>query len=121
MDRAPDQDPIDVGRAAVERLRAAAEADLAAAAGDLSLCAIGRSGRSFPGVKYHEGRTVALASIGRAMGGGTGLDGAIADVDREFGSLEALAAADPEWDAYRQGGLDALHELEAAVRTDANG
>ena len=121
MDRAPDQDPIDVGRAAVERLRAAAEADLAAAAGDLSLCAIGRSGRSFPGVKYHEGRTVALASIARAMGAGTGLHRAIADVDREFVSLEALAAADPEWDAYRQGGLDALHELEAAVRTDAVG
>ena len=55
------------------------------------------------------------------MGAGTGLHRAIADVDREFGSLEALDAADPEWDAYRQGGLDALHELEAAVRTDAVG
>ena len=36
-------------------------------AGDASMCAIGRSGRSFPAAKYHEGRQAAAGQVRRAL------------------------------------------------------
>ena len=42
---------------------------LTALAGDASMCAIGRSGRSFPAAKYHEGRQAAAGQARRVLRG----------------------------------------------------
>jgi hypothetical protein len=91
-------------------MRRAAEADLAAAAGDYSLCVIARSGRSFPAVKYHEGRAAALAMVGRELHT-VGISEAVAAAEDHFDRIKRLASSDPDWDAYRQGALDALDRL----------
>jgi hypothetical protein len=49
---------------------------LTALAGDASMCAIGRSGRSFPAAKYHEGRQAAAGQARRLLrDGGAGIAG----------------------------------------------
>ena len=115
---------------------------LTALAGDASMCAIGRSGRSFPAAKYHEGRQAAagqvrrlLRRIGADAGQGavaTALSGAgaagvgsdaesaaLADVTSEWRqTLDDAASKGPDWVAYASGGMDALAELaEHAARS----
>ena len=97
--REPVVDPLD-------GLLAAHGRALTAAVGDWSLCAISRSGESWPAAKYHEGALVALRDVRRAAG------------DRPAAARRLLA----EWRrpraralemggdgvAYRAGGVDAL-------------
>lgn len=94
--------------AAIERLRPAAEAELAAAAGDRSLCAIAKSGRSFPAVKYLEGRVAALGELHRSAADGA-LD--LGEARMRWEGLGALAARSDDWLAYQQGGLDLIDQL----------
>ena len=76
---------------------------LAALAGDASMCAIGRSGRSFPAAKYHEGRQAASGQVRRmlrraAAGGASAEAGAhlAAAASAEAAGAQLAAAASAE-------------------------
>ena len=99
-------------------VRADATRHLTSLAGDASMCAIGRSGRSFPAAKYHEGRQAAAGQCRRL------LHQAGVDVDFDQGvaivvgissewqrMLDDTAAKGPDWVAYASGGLDALTDI----------
>lgn len=114
-------------------VRVDATRHLSALAGDASMCAIGRSGRSFPAAKYHEGRQAAAGQARRVLrgspastAGSAGSDGlaaegkgaddsvaqALAGVTSEWRQMLASAEAKgPDWVAYATGGLDALAEI----------
>jgi hypothetical protein len=100
--------------AVVERLEQSALADLAAATGDTSLCALARSGRSHPAAKFHEGAARALADVRRGLrradGGGVGAVSAQVR-KRWLADQEAMASRGRDWAAYYAGGLDALDWL----------
>jgi hypothetical protein len=100
----------------IEQMQRNAEADLLAATGDLSLCVLARSGRSVPAVKYHEGRAAVLAAVRRRLAAAE--DDARRTVAGERRRLQArasLAARDPQWEAYLQGGLDALERIDSLL------
>jgi hypothetical protein len=104
---------------------------LTALAGDASMCAIGRSGRSFPAAKYHEGRQAAAGQARRVLRGGSAGSAGPSDGHRADESVaEALdgvtsqwrqmladaEAKGPDWVAYATGGLDALAEISEPPR-----
>jgi len=76
-----------------------------------AMCAIARSGESFPAAKYHEGRMAAFSEAARLLR----RDGSPAGVERIAVSwrerLDRAPAGD--WRAYWSGGVDALTELLA--------
>jgi hypothetical protein len=87
-------------------------------AGDASMCAIGRSGRSFPAAKYHEGRQSAAAQLARRLGRGGDSSAALAEVREQWSAAhDAAQHRGPDWLAYAEGGLDALSEITEADRT----
>ncbi len=91
-------------------LRQDALAHLSALAGDASMCAIGRSGRSFPAAKYHEGRAAAAAQVVRSRAADP-----LTDVRPQWvGMLDRSSSQGPDWQAYAAGGLDALADLDTA-------
>jgi hypothetical protein len=114
-------------------VRVDATTHLTALAGDASMCAIGRSGRSFPAAKYHEGRQAAAGQARRVLrgspasttssagsdglaSGGKGADDSVAEalagVTSEWRRMLTDAEAKgPDWVAYATGGLDALAEI----------
>lgn len=92
----------------VHRLRPAAEAELLAASGDLTLCVIGKSGASYPAIKYHEGRTAALSMLERALPPNGDASEALTSTASHFDRFIALAEGNPDWRAYRDGAMDAL-------------
>lgn len=97
-------------------VRADAVRHLTALAGDASMCAIGRSGRSFPAAKYHEGRQSGAGDVRRAVRGST-LEAALEDVRQRWQqTLAGAEAKGPDWVAYATGGLDAVAEITAALR-----
>lgn len=95
-------------------VRADAVRHLTALAGNASMCAIGRSGRSFPAAKYHEGRQSGASDVRRSLRrdpADVGLEG----VRRQWQQMLASAdAKGPDWVAYATGGLDALAEITPA-------
>jgi len=110
-------------------IRADAVRHLTALAGDASMCAIGRSGRSFPAAKYHEGRQAAASQVRRAVRSGAPRSGApqsaddvpvtepqvLADVRGQWQqTLESAQSKGPDWVAYATGGLDALSDITDA-------
>lgn len=94
-------------------VRADAVRHLTALAGDASMCAIGRSGRSFPAAKYHEGRQSAATQARRAIGRGESLDAVRAQWQQ---TSESAQRKGPDWVAYAAGGLDALDEITGSTR-----
>jgi hypothetical protein len=110
--------PEDLGSAAA-RLGGGAAAVLTELAGGTSMCAVARSGRSFPAAKYHEGRLAAATEVRRAL----------RDLGDHADPATTLAAARGRWartsppllrstadgEAYGAGGDDALAELTAAL------
>jgi hypothetical protein len=104
----------ELSRLVEERLTAATAA-LAAAAGDATLCSIGRSGRRHPGVKYPEGQVAALRELRRTLSGEPEQpDAVLARVrDSWAKDLARRTAVDPDsdWAVYREGGVDALDAL----------
>ena len=99
-----------------------AQRALQAVAGDRSMCAIGRSGRSFPAAKYHEGAVSALADVRRLVRQrqtqGSAVD--VASVTRRVadtwrGRAESPVATGVDWRAYLAGGVEALAALVAAL------
>lgn len=107
--------------AVLERHLAEARRALQAVAGDRSMCAIGRSGQSFPAAKYHEGAVSALTELRRllrqrqAQGEMVDVASAAARVaDTWRGRAESRVAAGPDWRAYFAGGVEALAALETS-------
>lgn len=96
--------------------RVRAEQRLAAAAGDATLCVIGRSGGSFREVKYREGAAAALMEVERRARGGS-VEAALSETTTSWrGGLDvAHRRFGADWIAYRQGGLDELEALGAAI------
>jgi len=99
----------------VVALQRRAVRDLHAAAGDLSLCAIAKSGRPVPAVKYHEGRAAMLRDVART------LTRSGVDTQRwklvlvRWNRLGNLAVQSQDWAAYLQGGKDVVDELGLAA------
>lgn len=94
----------------------AAAASLEAATGGRAVCTAARDGAALPGVKYAEGRWVALREVVRAASAPDRLaETALAVRTAWVKELEALRArgAGPDWIAYRSGGVDALEQLAA--------
>jgi hypothetical protein len=95
-------------------LRADATRHLTALAGDASMCAIGRSGRSFPAAKYHEGRQAAASEVRRALRRDPGAHVLAGITDVWTTRADEASEKGPDWVAYFAGGLDALAELAAS-------
>jgi len=102
--------PASLLEAASTGTEAAATA-LAELAAGRSMCAIARTGESFPAAKYHEGRMVAFGEAARLLRrGGTRTD--LERVAQAWSEQRAIAGPG-DWSAYRHGGVDALAELLA--------
>ena len=96
------------------QVRRDALAHLTALAGDAGMCAIGRSGRSFPAAKYHEGRQAAAGQLARMLARSADEQEALRAVAGEWRGLRTSSGArGPDWAAYAAGGLDALEEITA--------
>lgn len=82
-------------------------------AGDASMCAIGRSGRSFPAAKYHEGRQSSAGQVRRLLRKDPDAGLAAVDAVRQEWeqTLASAAAKGKDWVAYATGGLDAITEI----------
>ncbi|HEX6917857.1 MAG TPA: hypothetical protein VF140_07235 [Phycicoccus sp.] len=104
--------------ALARRLRDEAVGVLSELSEGSSLCAIARSGRSFPAGRYHEGRMAAATLVIRARGSEPDADAALARAtDAWAHASPAARRVDPGWQAYGEGGDDVLGELaEAASR-----
>jgi hypothetical protein len=97
---------------------ARAQTELTALAGSRALCAIARSGDSYPAAKYAEGAVSALAEVRRSARRQDILDdpvrlaaltGAIATRWKE--RADRMIDAGRDWAAYLSGGSDALTAL----------
>lgn len=104
-------------------VRADAVKHLTALAGNASMCAIGRSGRSFPAAKYHEGRQSAASQLRRALSrlddsaGADERGKAVAGVRQTWQqTLTSAEQKGPDWVAYATGGLDAITEVTDPTR-----
>lgn len=108
--------PADADADLLESRLTALEAELTAAVGSESLCAISRTAGSVPAAKYLEGRLAALMALRRSVRGGNDLAASLAALGAEWRrGLENVMARDagPDWRAYRAGGVDELADLEA--------
>ncbi len=105
--------------AATERVCDEAAAVLTDLSAGSSMCAIARSGRSFPAAKYHEGRLAAGTALRRALREGADPHVALAAArERWTRTSPPLLRSTPDGQAYGAGGDDALAELAALVVTD---
>lgn len=97
----------------VTDLRDDATRHLTALAGNASMCAIGRSGRSFPAAKYHEGRQAAASQVRRELRRGmTGGGDVLARAAEDWAAaLDAAQHKGKDWIAYASGGVDVVSEL----------
>jgi hypothetical protein len=96
----------------------AAQAALADAAGDVSLCALSRAGTPHPAAKFHEGAVSVLAGVRRALiqSPETRPAEAVAGARRSWHEQNAtLAKQSRDWAAYYEGGIEALDLLAAAA------
>lgn len=99
----------------VSRRRREAEVRLAESVGaGGSLCAIGKSRQPYPAVKYHEGAAAALMEVERG-----------ADPHATLAKWREAAlgriAQQPDWAAYRAGGIDELTDLITELDHDPAG
>jgi hypothetical protein len=93
-------------------LRREAVEHLTLLAGTASMCALARSGRSFPAAKYHEGRQAAATQVLRDLRDGTAAAVALAARRETWArTLTDAEGRGGDWVAYATGGLDALAEL----------
>lgn len=102
---------------AVDEMITRAEESYRSQAGDASFCQVQKDGRVTGGMKYEEGRLVALHWIQRKAAAyreeGTAAYAAAVGAERQawLAALAAVQAKTPPavtWIAYRQGGVDAL-------------
>lgn len=99
----------------IRRLREEALADWSRVGGDVSACALGRDGRSFPAFKFHEGRVAALGELLRAAPDTIDTDqlqALVAQLRARWAAAAALPnRTGPDWRAYHAGGLECLADL----------
>ncbi len=95
----------------IDRLREMAMSDLQAAAGDLSMCAIAKSGEPMPALKYFEGRVAMLQQLQRVVSGDFADEDLVAGIRSTWDAKRPLAARSRDWEAYLRGGDDVLTEL----------
>ncbi len=108
--------------AAAERVRAESTAVLTDLAAGTSMCAIGRSGRSFPAAKYHEGRVAAATEVQRALRAAPEPGRALEAARARWSRLSPpLLRRGEDGRAYGAGGDDVLDELTALVSPGAAG
>lgn len=101
--------------AEVDRRRAAAVRMLDQVTDSQGVCAITKSGRSFPAAKVYEGAVAALGEVRRSLLRSTGpAESVVAEVRRQWEerARESSARTGPDWEAYHHGGWDALASLE---------
>lgn len=97
---------------ATERVCDEAVAVLGDLAAGSSMCAIARSGRSFPAAKYHEGRLAAGTAVRRALREQPEPGAALALArERWTRTSPRLLRSSADGRAYGAGGDDALAEL----------
>ena len=98
------------------------EAELSAALGDASLCAVSKTAGQVPAAKHLEGRLAALSQLRRTVPPAPeDVHAAIRSLRAEWQqALEHVVARDfgPDWRAYRAGGVDELTELAENLRLD---
>lgn len=103
---------------------AAVQASLARQMGDATACQLHKDGRVTGGLKYDEGRLVALSNLRRSLRRQTfptqtALEAVLAEERTEWQELLARhqGAVKPSlpWVAYAQGGLDAVDEFLRAL------
>ncbi len=110
--------PEDLASAA-ERVCAEAAAVLTDLSAGSSMCAIARSGRSFPAAKYHEGRLAAGTALRRALrDGARPADALDAARERWIRTSPPLLRSTADGRAYGAGGDDALAELAELTTAD---
>lgn len=109
--------PADPVTARLDERRGRLEAELLAAAGGESLCAISKAAGSVPAAKYLEGRLSALSELRRARPGPD-----VAACAARIGTgwhqrLDALTTrgVGPDWLAYLAGGVDELDRWAEAA------
>lgn len=114
---------MDVARL-IERIQqkiAEVESSYQQRSGGASMCQVQRDGRVTGGLKYEEGRMVALHFARRALQqrGETGFS----DIEEEgqtwekaLADLQAKTPSSMLWLAYRQGGVDAFHWIREQIR-----
>lgn len=100
---------------------AAAERSLTDQTGGANVCRLQQDGRVTGGMKYDEGRLVALSALRRRLREAAGEDirALVAqDLGRWREALRAQQARERpaiQWVAYNQGGVDALEEVLQAL------
>lgn len=109
---------------------ARADQDFARHAGNQSACQLHKDGRVTGGMKYDEGRLVALTTVRRIVRKRDGwapaeLADLLADEQSRWqASLHTYQSAERPsmpWVAYNQGGVDALSAARAAFSTQPSG
>ena len=95
-----------------------AERALTALAGNQALCAIARTGQSFPAAKFHEGAVSALAQVRRARRRADPASVAVLAATVAAGWREQagrMIGAGPDWQAHLAGGAEAVEALLAEL------
>lgn len=96
--------------AQIEQARRHFEAQL----GEASVCAVTKEGRITGGIKYAEGRLIALRNLERRLRAGEPLEAAVAAEVAYWQALYEQRTA-IAWRAYAQGGRDACAECLSAL------
>ncbi|MFQ3662568.1 MAG: hypothetical protein SNJ69_09280 [Chloroflexaceae bacterium] len=105
----------------IEQRIAAAERSLTDQTGGTNVCRLQQDGRVTGGMKYDEGRLVALSTHRRRLQEAAGADArelVEQDLARWEEALRAQQARERpaiQWVAYNQGGVDALEEVLHAI------
>jgi hypothetical protein len=115
----------------LETLRRDCEVKMLAQAGEASICQLHKDGRVSGGLKYLEGRLVALSELTRAVkqpGGDNLLAAAVPPLldafhdkwQRQLVQHQSNRPLSMPWVAYCQGGLDAICDIQAWLESANN-
>ncbi len=111
----------------LETLRHDCEAKMLAQVGEASICQLHKDGRVTGGLKYLEGRLVALSELTRSLKQSSGddllsalpalLDSFHDKWQRQLTQHQSTRPSSMPWVAYCQGGLDAICEIQTWLET----
>ena len=95
----------------LDRLIAEAARTIEAETGSATACTLHRDGRVTGGLKYAEGRLVALREIQRALAAGDPVEPIRSRWQDEHDRRRAADLPSPPWVSYATGGLEAVTEV----------
>lgn len=110
----------------LEVLRQAAEAAIRQQTGETSVCQVHKDGRVTGGLKYHEGRLVALSDLVRELKRSSAssreaiaalLADAVQRWEIQLARHQGSERPSILWVAYSQGGVDAMTEIQHLLET----